>query len=218
MEERQRILRLERDLNKKLINESAFSSNFSNSIFNINKNYNTVKSEGDANYYDHYISNSSKSRLNLAQKDFDVKILENRKKFLQIQNKIERFFDDIETHAHKKKEYYNNQIKIHENVENNKLKHLSTLKAKAQKIIINSQNKNESIQQYKKEKDEELYERSKEIKIQNLLDIQRKEEQEKHRTEILRILDEDNKKKQEIKDIVHILILLIFSNIPFLQF
>lgn len=205
MEERRRIIRLERDLNKKLINESAFSSNFSNSIFNINKNCNSVKSEGDANYYDHYISNSSKNRLNLAQKDFDVKILENRKKFLQVQNKIERFFEDIEAHAHRKKQYYKNQKKIHSIIENNKHKHLSSLKSKAQKIIINSQNKNELIQQYKKERDEELYERFNEIKNQKLLDIQRKEEEEKYRAEMLQILDEDNKKKQEIKEIVTIL-------------
>jgi hypothetical protein len=140
--------------------------------------------------------------LNIAQKDFHVKILDNRRKFLQIQNKIDRFFNDIENNAYKKREYHKKQEIISQNTDNNKLKHLSNLKTKAQKVVINSQAKNEAIQQFAKEREEELYEKSKEIINQNLLIIQKKEEEELKKAERRRILDEENRKKLEIKELV----------------
>ena len=207
--EKNRLMTLERDLNKKFINENIISKNFSDSIFHVNT-FKLSEQEMENIYYNYYTSPESRKHLNICQREFDTKILVNRNKFINYKKKIDFVQTSVEKEAKNQSNYYESWEEKMTRIEKNKIKEIDANKKKSLDYIEKVKNKQKQIKKMEGDKMKIL-----EQKAQNLIKQLTEEQINKEKLELQRYFElgmkdklneealnkeENEKRKKKIKD------------------
>ena len=192
--EKNRLMRLERDLNKKFINENIISKNFTDSIFHVNSNKLTEK-QMEKLYYNYYSSPVDRKRLNASQKEFDRKLQENREKFIHYQKKLNFVVNTIENQENLQKNYTEASEENMKRIERNKGKKVEEKRKKAEEFIEKIKEKQEK--QKKKERD---LQKELEKKAEVLYEKITVEKHEKNQKELQKFFEDGLKDQKKDRD------------------
>ena len=162
LNERNRLVRLERDLNKKFINENVISKNFSDSIFHVNT-YKLSEEEMEKLYYNYYCSPESRKRLVISQKKFDTKLLQNRTNFITYQKKLDFVANEVKTKVKEQIKYYKSWEENIKKIEENKEKMLEQKKKLASEYVSKVNQKAKEIKRKETERKHELEKKAHEM-------------------------------------------------------
>lgn len=162
LNERNRLVRLERDLNKKFINENVISKNFSDSIFHVNT-YKLSEDEMEKLYYNYYCSPESRKRLVISQKKFDTKLLQNRTNFISYQKKLDFVANEVKTKVNEQIRYYKSWEENIKKIEENKEKMIEQKKKLASEYVSKVNQKAKEIKKKETEKKHKLEKKAEEM-------------------------------------------------------